>query len=136
MPQEIVRAGCGKDTELPSPRARVGRSAEIAAAAELGKRGYRIVASNYRSRSGEIDLIAREGDSLVFIEVRCKRTNAYGSPAESITASKRQKLIATAEQYLADNDLADTACRFDVVEVVSDGGKLVVREVLRDAFTA
>ena len=121
---------------LPSPRARVGRSAEIAAAAELGKRGYRIVASNYRGPSGEIDLVAREGDSLVFIEVRCKRTKEYGTPAESITAAKRQKLIITAEHYLAENGLAETACRFDVVEVVSEGGKLVVKEVLIDAFTA
>lgn len=121
---------------MPSPRARVGRSAEIAAAAELGKRGYRIIASNYRGPGGEIDLIAREGGSLVFVEVRCKRTSEYGTPAESITASKRQKLIITAEHYLAENALTDAACRFDVVEVGSEAGKLVVKEVLRDAFTA
>lgn len=121
---------------MPSPRARIGRSAEIAAAAELGKRGYRIVASNYRCPSGEIDLIAREGDCLVFVEVRCKRTNEYGTPAESITQSKRQKLIITAERYLQENDLTDSACRFDVVEVTSESGKLIVKEVLRDAFTA
>lgn len=121
---------------MPSPRARIGRSAEIVAAAELGKRGYRIVASNYRCRAGEIDLIAQERDSLVFIEVRCKRTNEYGTPAESITASKMRKIITTAEHYLNENGIADAACRFDVVEVVMAEGKLVVSDVIRDAFTA
>lgn len=119
---------------MPSPRSRVGRSAEILAAAELGKRGYEIVASNYRCRQGEIDLIANEGDSLVFVEVRCKRSSAYGSPAESITPSKVRKIIATAQQYLLDQGLGDVACRFDVVEVGVADGKLVVRDVLRDAF--
>lgn len=85
---------------------------------------------------GEIDLIAKEGDSLVFVEVRCKRTAEYGSPAESITPSKVKKLYATAQQYLLDQDLGDVVCRFDVVEVGSEDGRLFVREVIRDAFSA
>ena len=121
---------------MPSARSRIGRSAEILAAGELGKRGYRIVASNYHCRSGEIDLIAEESDSLVFVEVRCKRTNEYGTPAESITAAKMRKLIATAEHYLDANGLTDVACRFDVVEVILSDGKLVVSDVIRSAFTA
>lgn len=121
---------------MPSPRSRVGRSAEIAAAAELGRRGYSIVASNYRCRRGEIDLVANEGDSLVFVEVRCKRTDEYGTPAESITAAKMRKLIATAEHYLVEHGSTDVACRFDVVEVVASDGKLVVKDIIRDAFTA
>lgn len=119
---------------MPSPRARVGRSAEILAAAELGKRGYRIIASNYRCRRGEIDLIAKDGDSIVFIEVRCKRGGEFGTPAESITHSKMEKLLTTAEHYLLDNDLTDVPCRFDVVEVVSECGKLVVDQIIRNAF--
>ncbi len=121
---------------MPSPRSRIGRSAEIAAAAELGRRGYRIVASNYRCRSGEIDLIANEGDSLVFVEVRCKRTSEYGTPAESITPAKIRKLVTTAEHYLTEHGSTDVICRFDVVEVVAVDGKLVVKDVIRDAFTA
>lgn len=119
---------------MPSPRSRIGRSAEILAAAELGKRGYEIIASNYSCRRGEIDLIAKEGDSLVFVEVRCKRTSKYGTPAESITQSKMNKLYATAQQYLLDQNLGDVACRFDVVEVVLVNGSLQVRDVIRDAF--
>lgn len=117
-----------------SPRARIGRSAEIAAAAELGRRGYKIIASNYRCRSGEIDLIADEGECLVFIEVRCKRTEAYGTPAESITIAKQRKLLAAARHYLSEKKLGDVDCRFDVVEVIQHDGKLAVKEVIRDAF--
>ena len=120
---------------MPTARSRIGRSAEIAAAAELGKRGYRIVGSNYRCRRGEIDLIAWEGGSLVFVEVRCKRTDAYGSPAESVTVSKRRKLIAAAESYLEEHPLDGAACRFDVVEVTTADGKLCVSQVIPDAFS-
>lgn len=120
---------------MPSPRSRIGRSAEILAAAELGRRGYEIVASNYRCRAGEIDLIAKDRDCLVFVEVRCKRTSEYGSAAESITPSKMRKLFATAQHYLLDQNLGDVACRFDVVTAGVENGKLVVREVIRDAFT-
>ena len=120
---------------MPSPRSRLGRSAEILAAAELGKRGYEIITSNYHCRMGEIDLIAKDGDCLVFVEVRCKRTAEYGTPAESITPSKVRKLYATAQQYLLDQELGDVACRFDVVAVGAENGSLVVREVIRDAFT-
>jgi len=120
---------------VPTPRSRLGRSAEIAAAAELGRCGYRIITSNYRCRYGEIDLIAREGDCLVFVEVRCKRTDSFGSPAESITISKQRKLITTAQYYLKECASEDISCRFDVVEVVLSEGKLVVREIIRDAFS-
>ena len=121
---------------MPSPRTRIGTSAEIVAAAELGKRGYEIVASNYRCQFGEIDLIANEGDSLVFVEVRTKRTDNYGTPADSITVSKIRKIVTTAQHYLDKNALTDIACRFDIVEIVLIDGKLVVKDVIRDAFTA
>lgn len=120
---------------MPSPRSRIGRSAEIAAAAELGRRGYRIVGSNFRCKCGEIDLVAEEGDSLVFVEVRCKRTGEYGTPAESVTTAKQHKLAVTAQYYLDKNNLQDKNCRFDVVEVVSINGKLTVQDIIKDAFT-
>lgn len=121
---------------MQTARSRLGRSAEIAAAAELGRRGYRIIGSNYRCRQGEIDLVACEADTLVFIEVRCKRTDAYGTPAESVTAAKQRKLIATAEHYLREHALEAVACRFDVVEVTAADGKVLVADVIRDAFSA
>lgn len=118
-----------------SPRSRIGRSAEIAAAAELGRLGYKIKASNYRCKFGEIDLIAEEDGSLVFVEVRCKRSLSFGSPAESITRAKQRKIIATAQDYLSENEFTDICCRFDVVEVTSNNGKLCVVNVIKDAFT-
>jgi putative endonuclease len=120
---------------MPSARSRIGRSAEIAAAAELGRRGYRIVSSNYRCRRGEIDFVAEEAGSLVFVEVRCKRTDAFGTPAESITAAKRAKIAAAAQCYLDERGLGDVDCRFDVVEVGARGGRLSVTHVIRDAFS-
>ncbi|MGI6296913.1 MAG: YraN family protein [Armatimonadota bacterium] len=120
---------------MPSPRSRIGARAEIAAAAELGKRGYRIIGSNYRCRHGEIDLLAKDDDYLVFVEVRCKRTNTFGSPAESITLAKQRKLIITAQHYLEEENLNDVACRFDVVEVLEENGRLVVKDILKNAFT-
>jgi putative endonuclease len=120
---------------MPSARSRIGRSAEIAAASELGRLGYRIVASNYRCRLGEIDFIAEESGSLVFVEVRCKRTDAFGSPAESITAAKRGRIAAVAQWYLDERGLKDVDCRFDVVEVGARDGRLSVSQVIRDAFS-
>jgi putative endonuclease len=119
---------------LRSARSRLGQKAEIAAAAELGRRGYRIIASNYRCRYGEIDLIAQEGGSLVFVEVRCRATDAYGTPAESVTPAKQQRLARTAQTYLDEFSLGDVGCRFDVVEVCVVDGRPRVREILRDAF--
>lgn len=121
---------------MPSPRSRLGRSAEIATAAELGRRGYRIITSNYRCRQGEIDLIAKDGEYLVFVEVRCKRTDTYGTPAESVTTRKQRRIIATAQHYIDSFGMDNIPCRFDVVEVVSDGNKLCVREVIQDAFSS
>jgi putative endonuclease len=114
---------------------RTGRSAEIAAAAELGRRGYRIIASNYRADHGEIDLVADDGGVLVFVEVRCKTTDTYGSPAESITQTKMRKLAATAERFIEEQGEPPMGCRFDVVEVVPVDGKLMVRDIIKDAFT-
>ena len=119
---------------MPSSRGRLGLKAEIAAAAELGKQGYRIITSNYRCRLGEIDLIAMDGDTLAFVEVRCKRTSDFGTPAESVTPSKQKKIAAAAQDYLIKNSISEVACRFDIVEVVSENGKLVIKDIIKDAF--
>jgi putative endonuclease len=91
-----------------------GARAERLAAAFLTARGLTIVARNVRSRFGEIDLVARDGDTLVFVEVRMRRSAAFGGAAESITAAKRTRLVAAAESYLATLDHAPP-CRIDAV---------------------
>lgn len=119
---------------METPRSRLGRSGEIAAAAELGRRGYRILGANYRTKRGEIDLIARDGDSIVFVEVRSRRSSAFCSPAESVTWRKQQRLLAAAQDYLLEKGFSETPCRFDVVEIDAGGKHPVVAQVIQNAF--
>ena len=97
-----------------NPRQRAGIAAEEIAARFLAAQGLTIVERNWRRRTGEIDIIARDGATLVFIEVRLRRRRDYGGAAASITAAKRARLVATAQQYLARMDRAPP-CRFDAV---------------------
>jgi len=83
----------------------------------LKKRGYHIKEANYRCREGEIDLIARHKDYLVFIEVRTKRSLAFGTPEESITAAKREKLPTVAARYQQTHDNLPQLWRIDVVAI-------------------
>jgi putative endonuclease len=99
--------------EPRDPRARSGASAEALAARFLESRGLRVVARNFRCRRGEIDLIARDGATLVFVEVRLRRSGGYGGAAESITAAKRARLDAAAQFYLLGRE--PPPCRFDAV---------------------
>ena len=90
-----------------------GMRAEELCAELLRKAGLRILARNWRCRLGEIDLVAEEGATLVFAEVRLRRGGAFGGAAESITSAKRARLLAAARLYLAGR--AGTDCRFDVL---------------------
>ncbi len=89
----------------------------------MERRGWRIVATNYRCKQGEIDLVAEEptrgGATLVFVEVKTRRGAAHGSPIEAVTARKRAKIVAVSQVYLAERrpDETDLRCRFDIAEV-------------------
>ena len=93
---------------------RRGERAEALAADFLGRHGLTIVTRNYRCRFGEIDLIARDGNTVVFVEVRQRSSNGYGGAAASITAAKRGRLLRTAHHYLAGMHPAPS-CRFDAI---------------------
>jgi len=93
-----------------------GRHAENLAALFLQQQGLKLIARNYRCRFGEIDLIAREGRILVFVEVRMRASDQFGGAAASITAGKRRKLLRTARHYLA-GAARTPACRFDALLV-------------------
>jgi len=95
-------------------RAIAGEKAEALAAEFLAARGMTIVERNFRRRCGELDLIARDGDTLVFVEVRLRRRSRFGDAADSITVAKERKLVAAAEFYLARLARAPR-CRFDAV---------------------
>ncbi len=100
----------------------------------LKKRGYRIIETNCRYREGEIDIVARHKDFLVFVEVRTKRSLAFGSPEESITWTKRERLRALAARYLQTHDNLPPLWRIDVVAVELDrNGKPSRIELIENA---
>ena len=109
-----------------------GEDAETLAGAFLQRAGLRLVARNYRCRFGEIDLIVRDGDTLVFVEVRMRSNSRYGGAGASITSAKRARLLRAARHYLA--GIAPTpACRFDALLV---SGKDHAIEWLKNAWEA
>ncbi len=99
----------------------IGAEAERRAAEYLVRQGLKPVASNYRCRGGEIDLIMRDGEVLVFVEVRARAVSAFGGAAESITATKRGRIILAARHYLSSQGV-DAPCRFDAL--LLDAGKM------------
>ncbi len=100
------------------PRVSKGAVGEVLAARFLREKGYHILASNYRCRQGEIDIIAVDGRYIAFVEVKTRRTDALVSPREAVTAAKRRRLLQTAAIYLSHNT-TDKQPRFDVVEVLT-----------------
>jgi putative endonuclease len=95
-----------------------GARYESAALAHLTQAGLALVARNYHCRFGEIDLVMRERDVVVFVEVRYRRSRGYGGGVDSVDASKRAKLVRAAAAFLADHPrLADATCRFDVLAI-------------------
>lgn len=97
-----------------------GKRAEALACRYLRRRGYRLLARNYRAGRHELDLVMRQGERIVFVEVRARSSTAFGAPAETIGAAKRRFLNLAAQAYLLENDLTDAPARFDVIEVYLD----------------
>ena len=102
-----------------------GRNAEEAVAEHLRRAGYRIVQRNWRHRIGEIDLIAARDDVLVFVEVKARRDESFGSGAEAVSATKRKRLAGLAQLYLRSLREQPQACRFDIAEVGLDAAGFV-----------
>ena len=97
----------------------LGRHGEDIAWEYLKRRGYRILERNYRCRYGEIDLVAKDGETIVFIEVKSRRTAAFGDPEEAVSLAKQKKISTVALNYLKDKGLYDRPARFDVVSVLA-----------------
>ena len=114
-------------------RQALGRFGEELALEALLKLGYRCLARNFRCALGEIDIIARDRETLVFIEIKTRRGRSIGYAKEAITPQKKKQLSKVALAYLKENEAFETKSRFDVVAISMTGGKPEV-EVIRNAF--
>lgn len=113
---------------------KTGAGYEKMAGAYLETLGYKIVTYNYRCRMGEIDLIARDGEYLVFVEVKYRTTAVSGYPAEAVDARKQQIIGKCAMHFLMKQGTCDVSCRFDVVAISGAAGQEEIT-LYKDAFT-
>jgi putative endonuclease len=112
----------------------LGTFGERVAAAHLQAKGYRIRERNFRTREGEVDIIAEHGSTLVFVEVRTRRGDALGSPAESVTASKASHVLAVAQAYTQAHQDCPADQRIDVIAVsLAPDGRLLSLEQIEGA---
>ena len=116
---------------------KIGDIGEDYAASYLKKHGYKILARNYRKNYGEIDIIARKGDMLCFVEVKTRHCNTITQPYEAVDFRKQTKIIRTASAYLIEKRL-ETNCRFDICEVFVDKESLKLDRInyINNAFDA
>ena len=114
---------------MTDARRALGQAGEDRAAAWYRARGYEVLARNWRCRDGELDLVVARGRALVFVEVKNRRTDRFGTPAEAITPRKQQRLRTLARRYLEATDARPRSVRFDVVAILD--GRL---EVIPAAF--
>lgn len=101
-------------------RRSLGQWGENLAAIHLESQGLAIIERNWRCRGGEIDLVARDGETIVFVEVKTRRGRDFGAPEEALTARKAQKLLNLGGIYMAEHDMDDTNWRIDLVAVELD----------------
>ena len=120
----------------PGEHIRLGRRGEEAAERHLESRGYRVLERRYRTRAGEIDVIALDGPTLVFVEVKTRSSLTFGRPSEAVGPRKRFRIAAAASLYLASRGGTERPCRFDVVEVVEEAGGRFHLRLIKDAFDA
>lgn len=116
-------------------RQSLGKLGEDLACAELGRRGYAVLDRRYRTRFGEIDIVCRHGDTIVFVEVKTRANDRFGAAAEAVTPLKQRRIAQMAVDFLSRRQFAGNPCRFDVVAVSFDRGQPRV-EVYANAFDA
>jgi len=112
----------------------MGARGESEAARFLENKGYRILARNYKTRMGEIDLVARDKDIVCFIEVKTRSSASFSLPQEAVTVHKQRRIARSALMYLKENNLLDEKARFDVVSVICDNSAVPRIELIKGAF--
>ncbi|MCR5481487.1 MAG: YraN family protein [Clostridia bacterium] len=118
---------------MKETRQLLGKLGEEAACRALVTRGHSILCRNFRCRFGEIDIISRDRDAIVFTEVKTRSGLLFGTPAEAVDRKKRMRITNSAIFFLKQNNINESFCRFDVIEVLNKGGKLRCRHI-KNAF--
>ena len=116
-------------------RLELGKTGEDLACVELERRGYAIVARRHRCRGGELDIVARDGPTLVFVEVKARNGYRFGVAAEAVTVHKQRRIVRLALEYVMRHHLTSCPCRFDVVSIHIDAGRPTI-DVFQNAFHA
>lgn len=111
----------------------IGKGGEDLAVKLLKGKGYKIVGRNYRTRLGEVDIIAKDGETVVFVEVKTRATAAYGTAKEAVGYTKKKRFIAAAKDYIARHGLSESPARFDVVSIDVEAGRAATEHIV-DAF--
>jgi putative endonuclease len=117
-------------------RRALGKKGEAAARAFLERHGVKILAANYTCVAGEIDLIGREREAILFIEVKTRTSEAFGPPQLAVHQRKQRQIVRTAQWFLAERRMPEVACRFDVLAVTFMRDELPRIQWVRDAFPA
>jgi putative endonuclease len=112
-----------------------GKIGEDLACAELARRGYEIIARRYRNRVGELDIVARDGRTLVFVEVKSRDGRNFGEGCEAVTPLKQRRMASLAVAFMARHHIHECPCRFDVVSIRLERGEPVI-ELYQNAFSA
>lgn len=124
-----------KNWEKPKTKQELARIGEDHAMRFLASKGYRIKERNYRAPGGEIDLIAEQGEALVFIEVKARSSGEFGSPVEAVTSWKQRTIASVAASYISLRERRERLTRFDIVSVyLTPQGRVTKIEVLPGAF--
>ena len=113
---------------------KLGKEGEEAAVKFLQSRGYRILTRNFKNKLGEIDIVAKEAETICFIEVKTRTSDVFGSPFDAISKLKQHKLSKVAVSYLKTNNLMNNDARFDIVSITKDSQGNDNIEVLKNAF--
>lgn len=116
-------------------RLNIAKIGESYAVTHLKARGYKILAQNYRAVRGEIDLVAQDGDCIVFVEVKTRRSLKFGTPQAAVTTQKQRQISKVALAYMQTHNRLDTPCRFDVIAIhLSPQLELLKLEQIENAF--
>jgi putative endonuclease len=118
---------------MPNRRQQFGKKSERLAVEYLKLSGYRILETNYRSTMGEIDIIASEKGTIVFVEVKARRSSRFGNPKSAVTPAKQRKISMAALDYLKQAGKTGVSARFDVVAIGTAAGETTI-EVVKNAF--